>query len=716
MLIQFQPGWAAGERRRLNWLGSLLTAGVLCAVVAENQAGAALNTPVVLTQVPVRANQTSTNARELPGANGFEGARVVLLLPDGKLREVSKGFSAAADPEVSFDGQRIVFAGKREHRSPWAIWETSVAGGDCRQVTKTSHDCRSPRYLSSLFTLDSPEPWFTVLYAGREDQLNFATSLYSVKLDGTERRRISFNPNGDLDPVQLPDGRVVYSGYVENAGVLPMGAKSSLPGTRLFSINIDGTGLEFYGGEQGRRFQWMPCATEGGLVVFVESDTPAGDGAGQLGAVEQRRPHHLYRRVTDDSRFAYLYPSPLHGNTVLVSRRPANSSGNSAVFVLDIDAGQTERLFDNPKYDNVQAKAVRPRPVPDGRSTVVNLQYDTGTLYALNLYEADARLGPHLTPGSIQRARVIEGVPAEAPRGPPNSPPAAAFSRRLLGEAPVEKDGSLHVLVPADVPLEIQALDADGLALATCHWIWVKQKENRGCIGCHEDHELVPENLYALAVQRPANKLTLLPEQRRSVGFREHILPLLQTRCAAADCHGQRQAPLLGVAQNEAGGNAARKVYETLLAPGSPAPQELNQGGRASSRAPFPADVWARGDARPPVQPVLRQPPPTEPTGCAHGKYVDPGCARTSFLIWELAGRDKSRPWDQIDGPLHVKREIKKMPPSGQAAPLTEEEFRLFVEWIDMGAAWEMPPHPVGAVAKKADKTRPAGPVEKGGM
>jgi hypothetical protein len=696
MLIQFQPGSVACERRRLNWRGSLLTAGVLCAVLAERQAGAGLNTPVVLTQVPLRANQTPTNSRELPGADGFEGARVVLLCPDGKLRVISKGFSAAADPEVSFDGQRIVFAGKRERRSAWAVWETSVAGGDCRLVTQTGHDCRSPRYLSSLFTLDSPEPWFTVLYAGREDQLDeggtrFGTSLYSVKLDGTERRRVTFNPNGDLDPVQLPDGRVVYSGCVENAGVLPVG---SISGTRLFSINIDGTGLECYGGGQGRRFQWMPCATEGGLVVFVESDTPAGDRAGQLEAVEQRRPHHSYRRITDDSRFVYLYPSPLHGNTILVSRRPADGSGNSAVFVLDIDTGQTERLLDSSQYDYVQAKAVRPRPVPDGRSTVVNLEYDTGTLYALNLYETEPRLAPHLAPESIRRVRVIEAVPAEAPRGPRNSPIATAFGRRLLGEALVEKDGSLHLLLPADIPLELQALDADGLALATCHWIWVKQMENRGCIGCHEDHELVPENLYALALQRPANKLTLPREQRRSVGFREHILPLLQTKCAAADCHGRRQAPLLGLTQNEAAGNAARKIYEALLVPESSALQVNPAPGLRSRQKDSPE---------------LR-------AGVAHGRYVDPGCARTSFLIWELSGRDKSRPWDRIDGPLHVGREIKQMPPPGQAALLTEEEFRLFVEWIDLGAAWEMPPRPAGAVAKMPAETRPAGPVAKGGM
>ena len=110
--------------------------------------------------------------------------------------------------------------------------------------------------------------------------------------------------------------------------------------------------------------------------------------------------------------------------------------------------------------------------------------------------------------------------------------------RRLVGEAPVEADGSFNVEVPADTPLLLQTLDERGLALATCGWIWVKPKETRGCIGCHEDPERIPENEYVLALRRPSNRLTLPPEQRRSVSFREDIAPMLQKHCATADCHG----------------------------------------------------------------------------------------------------------------------------------------------------------------------------------
>jgi hypothetical protein len=37
-------------------------------------------------------------------------------------------------------------------------------------------------------------------------------SLWSCKTDGTALRRLTFNLSNDVDPVMLPDGRMVYAG------------------------------------------------------------------------------------------------------------------------------------------------------------------------------------------------------------------------------------------------------------------------------------------------------------------------------------------------------------------------------------------------------------------------------------------------------------------------------------------------------------------------
>ena len=110
----------------------------------------------------------------------------------------------------------------------------------------------------------------------------------------------------------------------------------------------------------------------------------------------------------------------------------------------------------------------------------------------------------------------------------------------MLGEIDVERDGSFNIRVPANIPIRLQLLDADGLALRTCDWIWVRNKEPRGCIGCHEDGELTPENRMVEAVTRPSIPLTLPPERRRTVDFDRDVAPILSASCADGGCHADR--------------------------------------------------------------------------------------------------------------------------------------------------------------------------------
>ena len=606
----------------------LLTSGLPGALRAAG------DPPLILTQVPVAvAGPREANAGHLVAPGFFDTARIVMVEPGGGVRPLSSGFSAACDPHVHHDGKRVLFAGRKSDGDPWSIWELHLDEGQPRRVVSPGHACRNPVYLSSLFTLDSPEPWYTIAYVGRDRTLDelgrgLSTSLYSVKLDGSELRRISFNPNSEVSPFQMPDGRLIFSGWRRPAGSAHDRGQMS-----LFGMNIDGTELELYGATQGKRLQHMGCATGDGWVVFVESGKAPPDGAGQLGAILAQRPHHSYRPLTEDPDFLYLYPADYGGQELLVSRRSASGPANSGVFLYHLRTGQLKPVFDSPDHHDLQAKVVRPRPQPDGRSTVVNPEFDTGLLYALNCYDADPRLRPHLAPGTIKRVRVIEGLPAR-----PNQPARsqASLGRRILGEAPVGQDGSFNVKIPSEIPVQLQALDEDGLALATCGWIWVMQKENRGCIGCHEDPELVPENSFVEAVRRSSHELTPPPDQRRGIGFEEKILPILRKHCATADCHGGRETPL-----NLTGSPV--QIHEILL-------------GRKSSGNPGPK------------------------------QYVHPGNARSSPLIWQLMGKNTSRPWDRRDPSLRDFK-ISKMPPADHGAILNEQDRQTVLSWIDLGAA-----------------------------
>jgi len=626
-----------------------------CASGPLGLAAEPVGAPIVLTQVPAdAAAPQSWEPDHFVRADWFKGARVVVRTPGGQLRVLSEGFHSAADPDVARDGKRILFAGKKGPNSPWAIYEIGVDGGKARAIVGRELDCRSPIYAGRLFTLNAPAPWQTIVFAGRNATLNEigsgqSTSLYIANLDGSKCRRATFNTGDDLDPFQTAEGRVLYAGWRYVAiGTAPPGRIS------LFDTNIDGTDHEFYGATQGRRIQHMPCETPGGLVVFVESDAPTWDGAGQLASVRRRRPHHSYRELTEPGEFVFSHPYPLGGNAMLVSRRAAQGKANYGICRFNADTGKTEVVFDTPEHHEVQAKVVRERPVPDGRSTVVMPKFTTGILYGLNCYDTTLPMRSHLVPGSIKRLRVIEGVPsqpaalpAQGEAGPSRTRtgvPVPLTGRRLLGEAPIEKDGSFNIEVPCDTPVALQILDEQGMALATCRWTWVRPWEKRGCIGCHEDPERIPENKFVLALRRPSNRLTLPPERRRSVGFREHVMPIVRAKCSAAECHGGAKTPPRLADSGAQAGDGSRQAYQALLA----------------------ATISTDGKAAP------------------VGKYVEPGRARTSPLVWSLCGKKTARPWDQA----RASKEIEKMPPPGHTS-LTEDEVRALIEWIDLGAAWQ---------------------------
>ena len=76
-----------------------------------------------------------------------------------------------------------------------------------------------------------------------------------------------------------------------------------------------------------------------------------------------------------------------------------------------------------------------------------------------------------------------------------------------LGEINVERDGSFYLKVIADTPFQIQTIDDKGNVVGEpCGWIYLRPNERRGCVGCHEDPEMVPENKYPLAVKKaPVN-------------------------------------------------------------------------------------------------------------------------------------------------------------------------------------------------------------------
>lgn len=634
---------------------------IAAALPAPGGSTTAANIPaIIFTQIPAESAQAARpRAGAMLSASWGQGGRLVLLRADGSTRTLTQDFDSAADPSVSFDGKRVLFAGRKSRTDPWNIFEMAADGSSLRQITKGMGNCRKPIYQSALFYLNDARPSYQLAFvsdaAGEMNEYGpvAATNLYSMRFDGSGLRRLTYAVSSSYDPFQMQDGRILFSNWQRSN--LDNGPRGRID---LFGIGLDGTDYAAFSGMQGRRIKHMACITPNGLVVFVESDRVPWDGAGQLGIISLRRNLHSYESVPAGDGELFHSPSPLPDGTILVSMRPANGASSHSLYRMDLTTGRRTLVFEDANYHNIQAVALVPRTEPDGHSSVVEDDQNWSKLYCLNVYDNDLKRG-WLPPGSAARIRVLEGLPHGAAdsgnyldAGSSQHGPGATkdslsgiIQKRLLGDVRLDDDGSFHLSVPPNIPIQLQLLDSEGMALRTSTWIWTKNKENRGCIGCHEDGERTPENVFAMALSHPAAQLTLPPERRRAVDFRRDVMPILAARCSQASCHGAAAQPLLS-GSADVPRAAFNPAYEQLLA--------FRPTGRMQ-----PDQFW----------------------------YVDPGRARTSLLIWAISGRNTSRPWDNADSAATVKR----MPPAG-SPPLTDQERQTIIEWIDFGAPFNALP------------------------
>jgi hypothetical protein len=366
---------------------------------------------------------------------GSRPSRLVLLAENGTTTVLTKAFAEAADPEVSWDGKRILFAARKTASDHWQIYEMPAEGGAARQVVSVPFDCRNPIYQSTVYVITAALPWPQIAFVANG-------ALYSARLDGSDIRRLTWHTSPDSAPQMLTDGRMVFS---SQGG--------------LYAINADGTDFAEFSIHEGSKEKRNPAVTADGQLLFAEPDG--------LASVSLRRNLHSYRKILAGVGLDSFAALP-DGGILLIQKEKLTRLGGGVW----------------PGEGILQARALAPRPEPDGRASVVDETKPTGKLYCLSVHTTDIEDAEW--PRLAKRLRVV---------GPKNEP---------IGEADLEPDGSFQVEVPANKPMRVQILDARGAVRRQCAEIWVRNNENRGCIGCHEDGELTPENRLANALNKPA--------------------------------------------------------------------------------------------------------------------------------------------------------------------------------------------------------------------
>jgi hypothetical protein len=90
-------------------------------------------------------------------------------------------------------------------------------------------------------------------------------------------------------------------------------------------------------------------------------------------------------------------------------------------------------------------------------------------------------------------------------------------AQQVLGYAPIEPDGSFKLNVPADTPIALAVIDAQGRALQThTNWIQVRPGERRTCDGCHSPRRGAPINSGAIVNTVPTGWLASMASAHQS--------------------------------------------------------------------------------------------------------------------------------------------------------------------------------------------------------
>ena len=395
-----------------------------------------------------------------------EGAAI--FIKDGNTHHLLvSGFSATADASVSFDGSKVLFAGKQKSSDHWQIWEVAVVSrraGKPRQVTQCDDDCLRPLYL--------PADRFVYAHklAGK-----FALEIAALTVSDEKPFALTHGPGNFLPVDVLRDGRVLF----EAAYPLDESAVSE-----LYTVYTDGSGVEAYRCDHGRS-RYAGKQVSSGDIVFAREGELFRFTSAYAHELPISAPSGTYAGdVIETSDNAWLLS--WHGTAQKNFELRTWKSGAPTLQTEVAESGA----------NIIQPVLLASRPVPNRHPSGLH-PWTYANVLCLNAYTSKFRFAD----GSIASVRLYTRDASGAPR--------------QLGTAQVEKDGSFYLRVPGDQPLKIELLDQAGNILKQeAGWFWMRAGEQRVCAGCHAGPETAPENAVPAVLLRsiiPADMTAVNP-------------------------------------------------------------------------------------------------------------------------------------------------------------------------------------------------------------
>ncbi|MFR9634046.1 MAG: hypothetical protein SNI46_04230 [Rikenellaceae bacterium] len=472
------------------------------------------------------------------------------------------------DPEMSFDGEKIIFSMRQNIDDSYHIYEICVDGSNLKQLT-FAHNVADidPLYL----------PDGGIIFGSTRDQKycmcnrHIMSNLHRMNSDGSNITQIGVSTLFEGHSALLNDGRILYDRweYVDRNFGNAQG---------LWSCNPDGTKHSIYYGNNtpspGGVIDGRAIPNSNKVVCIFGSCHDIAWGA--LAIIDRQRGVDGVEAVIDiwpksscdlmlptnskaglDSfkaiEYCYEDPFPIDEHNFLVSRtvkskesfrQKRNPDRRMALFFISTN-GIEEMLLKGSR-SIVDAQFVEPRFKPNTIPSMRNYEDEFGTFYVQNVYEGTYAKG--IEHGTAKYLRVVEtpakrswaGIYAWGGEGVQH--PGVNWHsfevKRLWGDVLIEDDGSASFEAPVGVHLYFQLLDKDKKMIQSMRsGVSLMPGEVNGCIGCHEDRLSIPPSTSSMALKKSPQSFSDwgVSQSPKNYSYLEEVQPILDRRCV--ECH-----------------------------------------------------------------------------------------------------------------------------------------------------------------------------------
>ncbi len=503
------------------------------------------------------------------------------------------------DMDLWYDGDKVVFAAVHE-QDHWQLYEVDLEGEKVTELPATGYDDHNPAYLPDggvVFGSTGNRAAVMCLASPNTEQ----SGIHRLNPDRTEIMRLSYSKDDDDYPYVLNDGRVVWMrwDYQERGvdeifslwAIRPDGTCSDAfyrvhipeevtiqtlrdPKPIVGSQKIIATGGSHRTGNEGALVVADPSmglSNPLGIRIVNPYMSPTTKGIGRT------------TRPVEEGGVPYpggmtTRPWALSEKTFLASMSHDMPEFNFWLYYVDV-WGNKELIHRDMLMETICGFPVRPRYRPPVLPDMTDPTKNYALCYVDNVY----RDLPNVEKGEVKYIRICKNM--GWPIGYSFHPlanasecwgfPGTGGPIQVVGNVPVEKDGSAYFEVPAQMDVYFQALDENYRAVQRMRThVEFGRGEYRGCLGCHETRESMAQvTRKGAALDKPAVRPTPPPWGATEImGYETTIQPIFESKCVK--CHGAEdpKAGLSLTAQKDAQG--FMQGYRAMwgLKPGEKAP------------------------------------------------------------------------------------------------------------------------------------------------